>query len=370
MTLSSAIFPVFQSGTSGLSVGSILPLVVPLLSSFSAGANPLSHDLLQEQPPSLWNAFAIPSAPGTQSSDTNFDSVNVTPTLPLGNIALFQNPGLPADPAGAGKKFDTVATIIAAQSPAFGLVPLGLGFGTDADGDGKLDSLNAKDLAHYPADVVYTRYASPGAPVSDASIVVIAGSLNLKDLSAKAGSQISPALRIQLNVSRKAGALGWTDASSPTLPSMTDASINAPFITMANDAAYSVDSTPATEANGYDILTLPAMGTSGDVTQDGLVYVNVTGGVTTSGVTSYGIVVNPAQFGGSTTLKIPIKIGYLPVANLPSLTITAVSLKFDNHNGISALNANGGLDFEQLAASMNAVSIWSQTVPLSTSGSR
>jgi hypothetical protein len=47
-----------------------------------------------------------------------------------------------------------------------------------------------------------------------------------------------------------------------------------------------------------------------------------------------------------------------------------VSLKFDNHNGISALNANGGLDFEQLAASINAVSIWSHTVSLSTAGTR
>lgn len=370
------------AGTSGITIGSVLPAVLPLLSSFASGVNAIPAGAPKQSIATLgaadsWSKYAYDTVTNALSSFTGFISsgfaskpvttngayaqVNVSPGLPLGNVVTFTNPGLDLDPApGAnGAHFDIAGTLVLAQSPTFGLVPLGLGAGLDVidatkPADQKFDSLNTADIKNYPADVIYARYSSPDTAVSDAEIIAVTVETNLGDLTAKActapntpagcANPISSAIRVRGNVTRSTTnkKLGWAD-DSPKVGSLTDAATNVQFVSYPAAPSY-------TYAAGR--LTTPALTLGAGASAD-MVFMNIS---STAGTLR--VLIDPATISNNTAVSIPTtNIGGAGEA----VTFTTVAIKFRNGRTFADLaSQTSGIDFEKLAGDMNSIAAYSQ----------
>lgn len=342
-----------------IDIGKIIAGVIPLFDNFAIGNDTPPNNLFAAKPQADWETYRAKNAAGMQS-DNKFTFTTIAPSRRMKFIANFANPGIVDDfypNAAAGEKLNGMVSVVAANSPLYGIVPLGFGAGFDNNADGKLDTLSTTD-SRFGTDVVHTRFASTNKELSDNEIIGVMVATNFTDLTRKTEEQKSGAVRVKGIVSRNASTgIGWS-ATSPTMGSMSSAvqGVNFTQETYARGAADQTN----------HVLVLPTMGKVGSTGADVVVV-----RVSRDGVSrSWNVIVNPTAI-GATALKIPTtNVEGAGTTNIVSdvsgegiLILASTALKFNGSafNFATDLSAKNGKELNTLAGDLASFALYYQS---------
>jgi Dickkopf N-terminal cysteine-rich region len=348
------LIPAFTNA-SGSNIASIIAAILPLFDNFAIGNDTLSNPVLPRKPVETWNAFREKSS-ADMASSTEFPTVTVSPSRRLKFLSNFDNPGLPMDIfPDATDKMNAVITLVAALSPAYGIVPLGFGAGIDSTGDGKLESLLPEDTVRFPADKVHVRHASPAAELSEADLTAVSVSLNVNDLTADVRK--NPAIRIRGLVTRdKARGIGWSVAQ----PALGDFNAAVRAVNFAADAKYTYDASSHT-------ITLPTLGQTSAGADPSVVVLRIN---RTGSRRVWNVIVNPARVVGApiTLSTVNLDVGQDDVVcdtcTAKNISFSASALEIANAGASfsTAFGPKGGRDLEALSSDTKSFTVYTQEI--------
>lgn len=334
-----------------LDIGAIIGGVLPLFDNFSFGSDSLgTKSVLKPVAFDTWKTYREKNLSSAKGDTANFPFLSVAPAK---RLKFTQNFGavIPDDfaPGVSNGKLNGMITLVAAVSPAYGIVPLGVGAGVDQDGDGKLDSLSPGD-PRFPAEKVHTRFSAPSAEVADSDVIAVLAATNFADLTSDAPQ--SSAVRVKGVVARdRAAGIGWSGAN-PTFPSVQD---GVQGVTIPVNATYSLTANTITLPE----LSKTAAGADADV---------IVLRISRDGAKRYWtVIVDASAIADNATIRLPTDglttANDIIVADKTTLSFTATALKFSSTaNFKGRIGPASGKDLEITAGETAAFSLFLQNI--------
>jgi len=340
--------------------------VLPLADTIALGVDPIKPSYLERKPANEWAAFAL-LASSAQTHGT-YPQVDINPGNRLLNVINFDNPGLAPDfypNADAAEKLNGMVTLLAAVSPAYGIVPIGFGAGFDSDNNGTLETLSMKD-PRFVADKVHSRHTYLPQDIADSEIISVLIATNFTDLTRKAKPAMNPdpavtyqksaAVRIKGIVTRnQADKIAWPKNAGSVGQKLTDTVQGFSF---AADAKYTV-------SNG--VLSLPNITRQGTNGADALIVRVSRSDSTTERFWNIIILPSTDALPDGASLKLNT-FGITDITDDAGTntdkTLAAIGLRFgDRVSILQRLAPAYGKDLETIAGETTSFSLFYQNIP-------